>query len=302
MSLLVVGSVAFDSVKTPFGEVEDAQGGSAFYFSLAAGFFNDIQMVAVVGEDFPEKQIDLLKARNVDTEGLQRVPGKTFRWKGEYGYELNEAHTLDTQLNVFESFAPEIPESYRDSRYVFLGNIDPELQMKVLGQVRNPEFVGLDTMNFWIGGKRDALIEVLQHVDMLTINDAEARQLTEEVNLVQAARKIHGYGPKILIIKQGEYGVLMFNGSKIFSAPAYPLDAVFDPTGAGDSFAGGMMGYLSNVQNVNDETLRRAIIFGSVMASYNVEDFSVKRLCEISYQDIEKRFKMFKSLTHFEDI
>jgi sugar/nucleoside kinase (ribokinase family) len=302
MSLLVVGSVAFDSVKTPFGQAEDAVGGSAFYFSLAAGFFNDVRMVAVVGDDFPEEKIQLLKSRNVDTEGLRRVAGKTFRWKGEYTYELNEAHTLDTQLNVFESFSPELPETYRDARYVFLGNIDPELQAAVLRQVRQPEFVGLDTMNFWIEGKRDALMEVLKDVDMLTINDGEARQLTEEVNLVKAARKIHSYGPKILIIKQGEYGVLMFNGNSVFSAPAFPLEEVFDPTGAGDSFAGGMMGYLSNIRNVNDETLRRAIVFGSVMASYNVEDFSIKRLSEINYRDIEKRFKMFKSLTHFEDL
>jgi sugar/nucleoside kinase (ribokinase family) len=302
MSLLVVGSVAFDSVKTPFGEAEEALGGSATYFSTSAGFFNDVQLVAVVGEDFPEEEISFLNSRNVDTSGLQKAPGQTFRWKGEYSYDLNEAHTLETHLNVFEKFFPEIPDIYRDARYVFLGNIDPELQMAVLEQVREPEFVGLDTMNFWIERKRDALMKVLGKVDILTINDGEARQLTEEFNLVKAARKILSYGPRTLIIKRGEYGALMFNGANIFSAPAYPLEAVFDPTGAGDSFGGGLMGYLSNVQNVNDETLRRAIIFGSVMASFNVEDFSMNRMRKLTYKEIETRFNMFKDLTHFEGI
>lgn len=302
MSLLVVGSVAFDSVKTPFGEVEEALGGSATYFSLASGFFNDVQMVAVVGDDFPDEEIAFLNTRNVDTRGLQRVQGKTFRWKGAYTYELNEAQTLDTQLNVFEHFSPQIPDPYRDARFVFLGNIDPELQLLVLQQVRDPQFVGLDTMNFWIERKKEVLLAVLAHVDVLTINDGEARQLTGEVNLVKAAREILSRGPSILIIKRGEYGVLMFNGTRIFTAPAYPLEVVFDPTGAGDSFAGGMMGYLSNVNTINDETLRRAIVFGSVMASFNVEDFSMNRLRKLTYQEIEKRFKMFKSLTHFEDI
>lgn len=302
MSLLVVGSVAFDSVKTPFGQVDEAIGGSATYFSLSAGFFNDIHLVAVVGEDFPDKEIEFLNTRNVDTLGLQRVQGKTFRWKGEYSFELNEARTLETQLNVFEKFSPKIPESYRDAKYVFLANIDPELQLSVLQQVKSPEFVGMDTMNFWIGGKRDALLKVLRKVNILTINDGEARQLTEEANLVKAARKILSYGPKILIIKRGEYGALMFNGVNIFSVPAYPLETVFDPTGAGDSFAGGLMGYLSNVQEVNDESLRQAMIFGSVMASFNVEDFSINRMRGLTYEEIKKRFRMFKDLTHFEDI
>jgi len=302
MSLLVVGSIAFDSVKTPFGKVEEAIGGSAVYFSLSAGFFNDINLVAVVGKDFPEHEIAFLNTRNVDTQGLQRVDGKTFRWKGEYSFELNEAHTLETHLNVFENFTPEIPDSYRDAEYVFLANIDPELQWSLLQQVKSPDFVGMDTMNFWIGRKREALMEVLKKVNILTINDGEARQLTEEANLVKAARKILSYGPKILIIKRGEYGALMFNGASIFSAPAYPLETVFDPTGAGDSFAGGFMGYLSNVQNVNEETLRRAMIFGSVMASFNVEDFSINRLRSLKYKEIEQRFRMFKDLTHFEDI
>ncbi len=302
MSLLVVGSMAFDSVKTPFGEVDEALGGSALYFSLSAGFFNDVSLVAVVGDDFPESEIAFLNTRNVDTRGLQRMAGRTFRWKGEYTYELNEAHTLATHLNVFENFSPAIPEPYRNADYVFLGNIDPELQLRVLQQVNRPKLVGLDTMNFWIELKRDRLLDVLKHVDILTINDGEARQLTGEVNLVKAAREIRAHGPRILIIKRGEYGVLMFNGSDIFAAPAYPLEAVFDPTGAGDSFAGGLMGYLANVGNLGDETLRRAIVFGSVMASYNVEDFSMNRLRSLTYRDIEKRFKLFKALTHFEDL
>ncbi len=302
MSLLVVGSIAFDSVQTPFGEAKDALGGSALYFSLSAGFFNDVQLVAVVGEDFPEEEIDFLKSRNVDTRGLKRCSGETFRWKGRYSYELNEAQTLETHLNVLEGFSPELPESYRDAEYVFLGNIDPELQMAVLKQIGHPELVGLDTMNFWIDQKRDSLLEVLRHVDLLTINDGEARQLTGEVNLVKAARMILSWGPRILIIKRGEYGALMFNGTSIFAAPAYPLEGVFDPTGAGDSFAGGMMGYLANIRNLNEKTLRRAIIFGSVMASYNVEDFSLNRLRSLSYHDIESRFRMFKALTHFEDL
>ncbi len=302
MTLLVVGSMAFDSVKTPFGQVEEVLGGSALYFSLSAGFFNDVSLVAVVGEDFPESEITFLNSRNVDTRGLQRMAGKTFRWKGEYTYELNEAHTLATHLNVFESFSPEIPEPYRNADYVFLGNIDPELQLRVLQQVNRPKLVGLDTMNFWIELKRERLVEVLKHVHILTINDGEARQLTGEVNLVKAAREILTHGPRTLIIKRGEYGVLMFNGSDIFAAPAYPLETVFDPTGAGDSFAGGLMGYLSNVGNLCDDTLRRAIVFGSVMASYNVEDFSMNRLRNLSYPEIEKRFKLFKALTHFEDM
>ena len=302
MSLLVVGSVAFDSVKTPFGEAENAVGGSATYFSVSASFFSDVQLVAVVGEDFSDEEVSFLNSKNIDTQGLKRVKGNTFRWKGEYTYDLNEAHTLETHLNVFEKFSPVLPEDYKNAKFVFLGNIDPELQMSVLKQVREPVFVGLDTMNYWIDGKRSALIEVLKQVDILTINDGEARQLTEEYNLVKAAQAILTYGPKILIIKRGEYGALMFNGVNIFAAPAYPLEMVFDPTGAGDSFAGGMMGYLANVNDLSDDNLRRSIIFGSVMASFNVENFSLNRMRTLTYPEIEKRFKMFQRLTHFEGI
>lgn len=302
MSLLVVGSVAFDSVETPFGKAEEVLGGSATYFSTSASYFTDVKLVAVVGDDFPEEHVDFLKSREIDVKGLQRSSGKTFRWKGRYDFDLNQAHTLDTQLNVFASFKPQIPEEYKDAEYVFLANIDPVLQLEVLKQVRKPKFVACDTMNFWIEGKPDELKETLKHVDLLTINEGEARELAKEPNLVLAAKKILSYGPKTLIVKRGEYGSLMFSDSGIFSAPAYPLESVFDPTGAGDSFAGGFMGYLSNIGNISDGSIRQAIIFGSVMASFNVEDFSLNGMKDLSYKEIEERFKEFKRLTHFEDL
>lgn len=302
MSLLVVGSVAFDSVETPFGKAEEVLGGSATYFSTSASYFTDVKLVAVVGDDFPEEHVDFLKSREIDVKGLQKSNGKTFRWKGRYDFDLNQAHTLDTQLNVFASFKPQIPEEYKDAEYVFLANIDPVLQLEVLKQVRKPKFVACDTMNFWIEGKPDELKETLKHVNLLTINEGEARELAKEPNLVLAAKKILSLGPKTLIIKRGEYGSLMFSDSGIFSAPAYPLESVFDPTGAGDSFAGGFMGYLSNTGNVNDGAIRQAIIFGSVMASFNVEDFSLNGMKNLNYKEIEDRFKEFKRLTHFEDL
>ncbi|MBI4849497.1 MAG: sugar kinase [Nitrospirae bacterium] len=302
MSLLVVGSVAFDSVKTPFGEVDEVLGGSGTYFSTAASYFTDVSLVAVVGTDFPEKHLMFLKSRKIDIEGIERMEGKTFRWKGEYGYELNEARTLDTQLNVFQSFKPRLPESYKDKKVVFLANIDPDLQRDVLSQVKKPALVACDTMNFWIGGKRESLIKTLKLVDILLINDGEARELSGEPNLVKAAKVILSYGLKTLIIKRGEYGALMFNGDKIFAAPAYPLESVFDPTGAGDCFAGGFMGYLSSTMNFDESNIRKAIIFGSVMASFNVEAFSLERIKSLDYPEIENRFKEFKGLTHFEDL
>lgn len=302
MSLLVVGSVAFDSVKTPFGEVDEVLGGSATYFSTAASYFTDVSIVAVVGTDFPDKHLTFLKSRKIDIEGIERSEGKTFRWKGEYGYELNEARTLDTQLNVFQSFKPKLPESYKDKKVVFLANIDPDLQRDVLSQVKNPALVACDTMNFWIDGKKDALLKTLKLVDILLINDGEARELSGEPNLVKAANAILSYGPKTLIIKRGEYGALMFSDKKIFAAPAYPLEAVFDPTGAGDCFAGGFMGYLTNTMNFEEANIRKAIIFGSVMASYNVEAFSLEKIKSLDYSEIESRYKEFKRLTHFEDL
>jgi len=302
MSLVVVGSVAFDSVKTPFGEVDEVLGGSATYFSTAASYFTDVSIVAVVGTDFPDKHLTFLKSRKIDIEGIERSEGKTFRWKGEYGYELNEARTLDTQLNVFQSFKPKLPESYKDKKVVFLANIDPDLQREVLSQVRKPALVACDTMNFWIGGKKDALLKTLKLVDILLINDGEARELSGEPNLVKAANVILSFGPRTLIIKRGEYGALMFRDNKIFAAPAYPLEAVFDPTGAGDCFAGGFMGYLTNTMNFEEANIRKAIIFGSVMASYNVEAFSLEKIKSLDYSEIESRYQEFRRLTHFEDL
>jgi sugar/nucleoside kinase (ribokinase family) len=302
MSLVVVGSVAFDSVKTPFGEADEVLGGSATYFSTAASYFTDVSVVAVVGSDFPDKHLTFLKSRKIDIEGIEKTEGKTFRWKGEYGYELNEARTLDTQLNVFQNFKPNLPANYRDKKVVFLANIDPDLQREVLKQVNKPELVACDTMNFWIEGKRDSLLETLKMVDILLINDGEARELSGQPNLVKAAAVIHSFGPRILIIKQGEYGALLFTENKIFSAPAYPLEAVFDPTGAGDCFAGGFMGYLSSTMNFDESNIRKAIIFGSVMASFNVEAFSLDKIKSLDYGEIEGRYREFKKLTHFEDL
>lgn len=302
MSILVVGSVAFDSIKTPFGEVDEALGGSACYFSTSASFFTDVSLVAVIGEDFPQEHIDFLASRNIDLAGLQKSPGETFRWKGRYEYDLNEAHTLETHLNVFESFQPQLPENYRDAEYVFLANIDPELQLEVLQQVKNPKLVACDTMNFWIDGKKQELIKTLGRVDILVINEAEVRQLADEPNLVKAAEIVRGFGPKILVVKRGEYGVLMFGEGSIFSAPAYPLEEVFDPTGAGDTFAGGFVGYLAATRNLDEHNLRKAIVFGTVMASFTVEKFSLERLKEIDYADIETRYKRIKLLTDFADI
>ncbi len=302
MGILVIGSVAFDSIETPFGKVDEVLGGSATYFSTSASFFTDVSLVAVVGEDFPDKHRQMLVDRGVDLAGLQTSPGQTFRWKGRYGFDLNEAHTLDTQLNVFETFRPEIPASYKDAEYVFLANIDPELQLEVLKQVEKPKLIACDTMNFWIEGKREALVETLKHVDVLVINEGEARQLAEEPNLRKAAQAILGMGPKSLVIKRGEYGVIMFTEHSIFSAPAYPLEEVFDPTGAGDTFAGGFVGYLASTRNLSEANIRQAVVFGSVMASFTVESFSLDRLKELQYTEIEDRFREMKLLSDFESI
>ncbi len=301
-SLLVVGSVAFDTVRTPFGEATEVLGGSATYFSTAASFFTDVELIAVVGEDFPEPHIDFLKSRGIDLTGLERRGGKTFRWRGEYTYQLNEAHTLETHLNVLETFRPKIPEQYRSPKMLFLGNIDPELQLDVLNQVERPRLVACDTMNFWIGGKRDALWRVLEKVDVLVINDGEARDLGQDSNLVKVAKETLARGPKHLIIKRGEHGVLMFNQKHAFGAPAFPLEMVKDPTGAGDTFAGGFMGHLASTGDLSEAGFRRAIIFGSVMASFTVEAFSLDRLRCLEYKEIEARFREFKRLTHFEDL
>jgi len=302
MSILAVGSMAFDSVETPFGKAEEVLGGSATYFSIAASFFTSVNLVAVVGEDFPSEHIEFLQKRGVNTAGLTRTAGKTFRWKGSYGYDLNEATTLDTQLNVLADFDPQLPEHYRNAEYVFLGNIDPELQLNVLKQVVRPKIVACDSMNFWIEGKRDALLETLKHVDILLINEAEVRQLAQEPNMVKAAHKVLAMGPDTLVVKQGEYGAVMFTPHSVFSAPAYPLEAVFDPTGAGDSFAGGFMGYLSSTNNVSDEAMRQAIVFGSVMASFNVEEFSLERMRTLDIEQVRDRYRKFQLLTEFKGV
>lgn len=302
MSILVVGSVALDSIATPFGQVEEILGGSAAYFSTSASFFTDVNLLAVIGDDFPREHVDFLSSRNINLDGLMRVPGKTFRWRGRYEYDLNEAHTLDTQLNVFETFQPQLPEHYRAAEYVFLANIDPDIQRAALKQVAAPELVACDTMNFWIDGKREALLRTLALVDILIINEAEVRQLAQEPNLVKAAAIVRSHGPKTLVVKRGEYGVLMFGEGSIFSAPAYPLEEVFDPTGAGDTFAGGFFGYLAATRNLTEVNLRKAIIFGTVMASFTVEKFSLDRLKEINHEDISNRFKRIKLLTYFSDM
>src|SRR5210317_242828 len=302
MDILVIGSVAFDSVETPFGRGDDVLGGSATYFSTSASFFTGVQLVAVVGDDFPEEPEEFLRSRGVDLAGLQTRPGDTFRWKGRYGYDLSEAQTLETHLNVFETFHPQLPESYRKAEYVFLANIDPELQLEVLNQVERPKLIACDTMNFWIEGKREALVRTLGHVDILVINEAEVRQLADEANLVKASRAVLAMGPKTLVVKRGEYGVLVFTEHSIFSAPAYPLEEVFDPTGAGDTFAGGFMGYLAATNNLSDETIRKATVFGSVMASFTVEDFSLNRLRKLSWSEVEERFRRFQALTAFEGL
>jgi sugar/nucleoside kinase (ribokinase family) len=302
MALLVVGSVALDSLETPFGVREDVLGGSATYFSTAASFFAPVRVVAVVGEDFPEAHVEFLRGRGVDLAGLERRPGRTFRWAGRYEFDLNQAHTLDTQLNVFADFRPELPEGFRDSSHVFLGNIDPELQLRVLDQVRAPRIVAADTMNFWIASRRAALLEVLRRVDLLFVNDAEARQLAGEHNIVKAARAILSLGPSAVVVKRGEYGALFFAGSDVFASSAYPLAELFDPTGAGDSFAGGFMGYLARSGSLEPSAMRRAMVVGSVLASFAVERFSLDRLRDLEPGEIRARYSEFRRLAHFDDL
>jgi len=301
MVILVVGSVAFDSVITPFGKEDGILGGSASYFSISASFFSPVNLVAVVGEDFPESHLDLFRKFGVDLRGLQQLPGKTFRWVGEYGHSLNEARTIDTQLNVFERFEAQIPEAYRDSQFVFLGNIDPVLQRQVLSQVSRPRLVACDTMNYWIRSKPDELRKTLGLIDILIINDAETRMLAGESNLNKAARVIRAWGPKTLVVKKGEFGVAMYSESSTFGAPAFPLEEVYDPTGAGDSFAGGFVGYLAKKDRFDDMIIRKAIIYGSVMASFSVEAFSLTRLIKLTPAEIQGRYREYKKLTHFEE-
>lgn len=299
MSITVVGSVALDDVKTPFGEISRGLGGSASHFSVAASFFTQVNLVGVVGEDFPNEHIDFFKSRNIDLAGLQIVPGKTFYWRGYYDYDLNNAKTLETQLNVFENFEPRLPQAYLNPKILFLGNIHPDLQRHVIECAGKPGLIALDTMNYWISNEKKSLLKTIEKVNLLTINESEARLLTDTPHVVTAARKLQKMGPKIVVLKRGEYGSLLFYGDQIFSAPALPIEEVYDPTGAGDSFAGGMMGYLSQTSHSDFQAFKTAVICGSVMASFNVERFSCDRLRSLNSQDIEKRFQDFENLSHF---
>lgn len=295
--VLIVGSVALDTVRTPFGEVSEALGGSASYAATAASFFCPARVVAVVGEDFPEENVARLAGREVDLGGLQRAPGRTFRWQGYYEYDLSQAHTVSTELNVFESFRPRLPEEYRSSPYVFLANIDPGLQLAVLDQLHRPKLVACDTMNFWIERAPEKVLEVLARVDIALMNDAEARQLCGEANLIAAARRILNYGPGVVLIKKGEHGALLMSHKFCFAAASYPLEEVRDPTGAGDAFAGGLLGYLARTGEEGDEVLRRAAVCGAVMASYAVEDFSLGRLLELTPEEIADRYHEIVAMT-----
>lgn len=300
--VLIVGSVGIDDVKTPLGEVKNVLGGAACYASVAASFFAPVLLVGVVGEDFPSEHLAFLASKGIDLTGLQQVPGKTFRWSGYYDYDLNQAHSLDTQLGVFQDFRPLLPEHYRKAEYVCLANIDPELQIEVLNQVHQPRLVMCDTMNFWIEHKKEALKEVLCRVDIAFMNDAEARQLCGTFSLVKAARQIQEWGPRVVIIKKGEHGAVMFSDSGHFSAPSYPLETVVDPTGAGDTFEGGFVGYLAKVDNPTEVELRKAIIYGSVLASFNVEDFSLNRMRTLTLEDIAQRYREMKEIAFFEAV
>ncbi|MBZ0182508.1 MAG: sugar kinase [Melioribacteraceae bacterium] len=303
MSLLIVGSLAYDSIETPYEKVEDALGGSSSYISLASSYFTKpIEIVGVVGDDFKSEHLQLFKDKNIGLEGVQIIEGgKTFRWGGKYHHDFNQRDTIYTDLNVFADFNPVIPESCKESEYVMLGNIDPALQLSVLDQVRNSKFVVCDTMNLWIDIKKDDLLKVLKRIDVIIVNDSEAKLLTSEPNLIKAAKLIKEMGPKIVIIKKGEHGALLFAEDKIFSAPALPMEVVFDPTGAGDTFAGGFIGYLHRTKDHSFENLKRAVVYGSTLASFCVEHFSTKGIENLDTEKIKNRFNQFVELARFED-
>ena len=300
MSVLVVGTVAFDSIETPNGSAERILGGSASYFALGASLFTSVRVVGVIGEDFPQEYLDLFSQRKIDLEGLKREKGDTFHWRGRYHEDINIRDTLELHLNVLAGFVPQLPDRYRDAEYVFLGNIDPAMQMEVLNQIRRMKLVVCDTMDHWIRESAEALRKVLKRIEILMINDSEARLLSGENNIVRAARAILKMGPKAVMIKRGEYGVLQFSDSSVFATPAYPLEEVFDPTGAGDSFAGGFLGQLARSGDSSQRGIRRAIVYGSVVASFTVEDFGVKRLTTASLSDVEERYQRFIQLTDFQ--
>ena len=300
MSILVVGTVAFDSIETPFGSAERILGGSASYFALAASFFTRVRIVGVIGQDFPQEYLDLFSQRPIDLEGVKKEAGETFHWRGKDHEDINVRDTLELHLNVLSGFVPQLPERYRDAEYVFLGNIDPLMQLEVLNQIRRTRLVVCDTMDHWIRESLEDLRKVLKRIEMLVINDSEARLLSGYNNIVRAARAILKMGPKVVLVKRGEYGVLQFSDSTIFATPAYPLEEVFDPTGAGDSFAGGFLGQLARSTDQSQQGIRRAIVYGSVVASFTVEDFGVKRLAGVSLSEIEERYKSFAQLTDFQ--
>ena len=300
MKLLVVGSMALDTIETPFGREKDILGGSASYFSVAANMFTEVGVVAVVGRDFPDEHLRMFESKGINLDGVVKESGETFKWEGKYGYDLGDPDTIGTYLNVFENFDPVVPESYRDMDYVFLANIDPVLQLNVLNQVNSPKLVACDTMNFWIQNKPDELKEVLKHVDILLINDSETRALAGEPRITTAARAVLDMGPKTLIVKRGEYGALMFSRDGIFWAPSYPLEEVIDPTGAGDTFAGGFMGYLAGNDDLSPGSIKQAVVYGSVVASFTVEEFSVRRLVKLNGKEIETRFNAFLNLSRLD--
>jgi len=303
VSVLVVGSLALDSIETPFGSVKDAIGGSAVYIATAASYFSSpIRLVGVVGGDFPRAGMALLEEHNIDLDGLEIIPeGRTFRWAGRYRYDLNERDTLSTHLNVFETFDPKVPDSYRRSRIVCLGNIDPQLQLRVLDQVENPQIVVCDTMNYWIERKNAELRSTLKRINILILNESEARLLSNEPNLIKAAKLIRGMGPEVVIIKKGEHGSLLITERIVFSAPAYPMENNFDPTGAGDSFAGGFVGWLARTDDSSEENLKRATIYGSTLASFCIERFGVDGLADLTYLQIQDRFRAFRELSRFDE-
>ncbi len=299
MSVLVVGSVALDTITTPFGKVKDILGGSATFSAISARLFAPVNLVAVIGQDFPKKYISLLKSKGVDLTGLKKENGKTFRWEGEYSWDFSNPKTIATHLNVFGKFDPVIPKAYRKNKFVFLANIDPEIQEKVLSQVDRPKVVACDTMNYWIENKRKQLLKLLKKVDICLLNEAEAKELVGEANLVKAGKGVLKLGPPVVVIKKGEHGVLLFSKKHIFATPAYLLESVYDPTGAGDTFAGGFIGYLAKVKRYNQKSLREAVVCGSIMATFAVEDFSLRRLQNVTAGDLRKRLDKFKKFTTF---
>jgi sugar/nucleoside kinase (ribokinase family) len=299
MSLVIVGSLAFDTIQTPWGRRDRIVGGSGTYCSLAASFFTNPKIVGVVGKDFPAAVLRLFKARGVDTEGLEVRPGKTFHWEGRYGYDPNQRETIRTEINVYEGYRPQLPAAYRKADIVFLANIDPDLQDDILSQVRKPELVAMDTMNHWIRSKPEAIWRVLKKVDILFANDEEIRMLTKEANLIKAGKKILAAGPRLVVTKKGEHGALVFGRKLVFGVLAHPCEDVVDPTGAGDSFAGGFLGYLDKMKRFSHPDIRRAAVYGSVLASFAIEDFGIKRLKTLTRREIEARFRRFKKLVSF---